>query len=381
MPILLRRQRRASAFTLVEMLVVIAVIGILVALLLPAINVAREMARGATCSNNLRQFGQGLHAHAERHKESFCSGAFDWLKDGAVTELSWVGDLVKQGQPVGKMLCPSNPARGADALNDLLSVNATGFGANPCVNMLGPPTSKAPDGSDIYNPCRWIADSKSGLAAGPSQGRTAYVESEIVEEFYNTNYTASWWLVRGEVRLNQYGNLREAITGCGKAIDGRNATSGPLKRTTVDSSTTPASILPLLADGGASGQTLYTALGDLPSGAPLVRSLTKGPVLLANCPNGQAFAAPTFPEPNAGQSVWWAVWTNQTLQDYRNFGAPHRTTCNVLYCDGSVRNIADSNKDDQLNNGFPQGGGFASSDVEWPKDDVFSRYTLNFKRL
>ncbi len=381
--VMLKRSRgRAAraAFTLVEMLVVIAIIGVLVALLLPALNVAREIARGAACGNNLRQFGQGLHIHAEQHRESFCSGAFDWLKDGAITEHSWVGDLVKQGSPVGKMLCPSNTARGADALNDLLGVNASSFAANPCVDMLGPPPRQMPDGTYAYNPCRWIANSASGLAAGPSPARTAYVAENVVQEFYNTNYTASWWLVRGDVRLNQYGNLREAIPGCGKAIDGRNATVGPLKRTAVDTSSTPSSILPLLGDGGYSGQDLTFELPGLPAGSPLVRSLTKGPVLIANCPNGPAFSPPTFPEPNAGKSVWWSVWMNQTLQDYRNFGIPHRKTGNVLFCDGSVRSVADTNKDDQLNNGFPGGGNFADNVVEWPKDDVFSGHTLEFKR-
>jgi prepilin-type N-terminal cleavage/methylation domain-containing protein len=46
-----------QAFTVVELLVVIAIIGVLMALLLPAVNYAREMARKATCSNNIRQFG------------------------------------------------------------------------------------------------------------------------------------------------------------------------------------------------------------------------------------------------------------------------------------------------------------------------------------
>jgi prepilin-type N-terminal cleavage/methylation domain-containing protein/prepilin-type processing-associated H-X9-DG protein len=88
----LAKGRSRLAFTLVELLVVVAIIGILIALLLPAVQAAREAARRAQCQNNLKQLGLSL-LNYESSMKCFPPGYICNTVNGAPTTTrgwSWV---------------------------------------------------------------------------------------------------------------------------------------------------------------------------------------------------------------------------------------------------------------------------------------------------
>ncbi|TWU64750.1 Type II secretion system protein G precursor [Crateriforma conspicua] len=97
-------RRPIAGFTLVELLVVIAVIGVMVALLLPAVQAAREAARQTSCKNNLKQIGLAIHNYHATYQKLPWGAKGGWGPSWTTDILPNIGEaslasIVPYGEP------------------------------------------------------------------------------------------------------------------------------------------------------------------------------------------------------------------------------------------------------------------------------------------
>jgi prepilin-type N-terminal cleavage/methylation domain-containing protein/prepilin-type processing-associated H-X9-DG protein len=407
---------KKKGFTLIELLVVIGIIGILVALLLPALAAAREAARNANCKNNLRQFGIALHTFADKDPSGrFCTGASDFRRDGCMDTYGWVADVVNQGAgKVNEMTCPTNPLLGSEKLNDLL-----GFDSND-----------GKDGADVAKLAAGVCgdDNWKGAAGGaaadfggtaPSTAeRATLVSWAFLESGYNTNYAASWYLARGGPRVAfdaATNNIITAGLATGEGLKGVNSTTGPLTRRLAESGLQPTSNIPLLGDAApgdldeaslqfelkradndwigviqGTSATSSSVKTFIPQGALLTEAMNDGPAQYVSatdidlCPAVGTNLQPQMNCEVKGRCNAPTAANGLFAQDTRDWFAVHgggtSSSINILMCDGSVKTFSDLDGDRFLNPGFPvdlagaPSGtiGYTTSTLELPPGEIYS---------
>uniref|UniRef100_UPI003A8D0D2B DUF1559 family PulG-like putative transporter n=1 Tax=Victivallis sp. TaxID=2049020 RepID=UPI003A8D0D2B len=105
-------QRHSKKFTLIELLIVIAIIAILAAMLLPALNKARERARSIQCINNQKQIGMALSFYQNEFNGYVLPAKFDESATYAYNgQLFWLWNsfLVHSGPiTMNLLICPTS---------------------------------------------------------------------------------------------------------------------------------------------------------------------------------------------------------------------------------------------------------------------------------
>ena len=166
-------------FTLIELLIVIAIIAILAAMLLPALNAARESARVTSCASKLKQIMLATTLYADDNKGYFPDNT-GWGYDAQIAEHFAVrNDTMYEGRRGKHVKCPSSNAPTAGTRSYSIIVSRwDGVNRGVC----GRPFSQVTHPSTTISYCEhWT---QTNIAGSPSSGTAAYIYADYSPEAY-----------------------------------------------------------------------------------------------------------------------------------------------------------------------------------------------------
>jgi prepilin-type N-terminal cleavage/methylation domain-containing protein/prepilin-type processing-associated H-X9-DG protein len=201
--------RSHRAFTLVELLTVVAVIGVLAGLLVPVVGAVRNKARSAECLSNLRQVGAASQLYTHEHKGLLPSIGHD--RDETGGSLSWSKTLATYLGPDFIGRCPGQPEHPAKV----------GYGWNDLATTPSPPVGRGIPFTACRTPSATILLAELPTDAAPAQehihfaGAARGVTPAFFRENVNTQAhgsSSNYLFVDGHARSLTWAEVQRRLT-------------------------------------------------------------------------------------------------------------------------------------------------------------------------